>query len=161
MTSDRMTPETYCDIITRDLGTLQAEIRAYPSDAALWRTVPGIANSAGTLVLHLAGNLRHFIGAQLGDTGYVRDREDEFARRGVSREELASAAEDATADVRRALGSLAPGRLNEAFPAEFRGEPVSVGWMLLHLSGHLAYHLGQINYHRRMTASFAAESLPG
>lgn len=48
------------------------------TDAERWTRPMDPANSIGHLVLHLTGNLHHFVGGQLGKTGYVRDREKEF-----------------------------------------------------------------------------------
>ena len=90
-------------ILDRDLGTLRREVEAYPDERGLWQEVPGISNVAGTLALHLAGNLQHYIGARLGRTGYVRDRAAEFARRDVPRSELLSQIEAARAAVKAAL----------------------------------------------------------
>src|SRR5437764_673264 len=75
-------------ILVRDLRALRREVEAFADERDLWRVPPGIGNSAGTLALHLAGNIRHYIGAVLGGTGYVRDRDAEFALRDVPRTDL-------------------------------------------------------------------------
>ena len=136
-------------VLVRDLETLVAELDAYPDDASVWACPPGFPNSAGTLVLHLAGNLRHFVGARLGRTGYVRDRAAEFAARGLSRAELREQVEAAVRDVRDALAGLAPARLAEPFPDPVGGVHLTTGRFLAHLVAHSGYHLGQIDYHRR------------
>lgn len=136
-------------ILDRDLQTLGRELDAYPDDAALWQELPGIPNPGGTLALHLCGNLRHYIGAVLGRSGYVRDREAEFADRGVPRTELGALIEETRTEVRAALDGLSPERLTEDFPVPMGGVTAPVGEVLMHLSGHLAYHLGQLDYHRR------------
>jgi hypothetical protein len=66
-------------LFERDLAKLSLEIETYQHEPALWRTAPGISNSAGNLCLHLLGNLNTYIGAGLAHTGYVRNRDWEFA----------------------------------------------------------------------------------
>jgi len=137
-------------LLLRELVTLRKEVEAYPSDADLWKTAPGITNSGGTLVLHLTGNLQHFIGAVLGGSGYRRDRDAEFSTRGLSREELIGRVEQTTAALTRTFGVLTDAVLASRYPEPVAKVRVSTGDFLVHLEGHLAYHLGQIDYHRRM-----------
>jgi uncharacterized damage-inducible protein DinB len=137
-------------ILRRDLSALHREVDAYPDDASVWAEVPGLPNAAGTLVLHLCGNLRHFIGARLGHTGYVRDREREFSARNLSREVLRAEIADAEAAVHRGLSSLADDALAAPFPDTLANHTYATGDFLLHLCSHFAYHLGQIDYHRRV-----------
>lgn len=139
-------------VMVRDLRDLAREVQAYPDDASPWRPVPGIANSGGTLVLHLAGNIQHFIGALLGGNGYVRDREAEFGRRDVSRAELVAEVEKAVSDVERVMPTLSAARLAADFPVPMAGRTFTTARWLTHLVSHLAYHLGQVDYHRRMVA---------
>lgn len=143
-------------LLQREVKGMQAEVAAYPDDQAAWRLLPGWSNSGGTLVLHTAGNLRHFIGAVLGKDGYVRDREAEFARRGLSRKELEDELQRALEALTKALDTLSgehekgPDPLSLPYPMEFPGgRRLSTGAMLLHLLSHAAYHLGQLDYHRR------------
>ena len=137
-------------ILERDLSTLRREIEAYPDERDLWREVPGLPNVAGTLALHLAGNIQHFFGAQLGGTGYRRDRPAEFARRNVSRAELLAEVEGARRAIRAALDKLPESRLSADFPEPIAGSTFETGEYLFHLATHFAYHLGQLDYHRRM-----------
>lgn len=140
------------DIFDRDLAKLQEELRLYPSDAAVWLLAPGISNSAGTLGLHLIGNLQHFIGATLGDTGYVRDRDAEFSTCDVPRAELLAHLDATRTVVRTTLATLPAATMDQDFPLEKHGQIVKTDAMLLHLASHLGYHLGQVNYHRRLVA---------
>jgi len=142
----------------RDLQSLEQEIDAYPDDEALWLTPPGISNSAGNLVLHLAGNLRHFVGATLGQTGYVRNRDAEFGDRGLSREELRAEVRAAIADVDRTLTDLDDVQLQSVFPLPVgqSQKRVLTSDFLVHLAVHLTYHLGQIDYHRRLLTAGAS-----
>jgi hypothetical protein len=136
-------------VMTRELDTLSREIAAYPDDASLWAELGGCPNLGGTLVLHLMGNLRHFIGVQLGGSGFVRDRDSEFTTRGLGRAELLSRVETAKADVVAALSKLDEAALHEPFPIPIAGVSLDIATTLVHLQSHLAFHLGQIDYHRR------------
>ncbi len=136
----------------RDLRALGREIAAYPDDATLWQHIPGITNSGGTLALHLAGNVRHFVGAVLGGSGFERDRDAEFTRRDVSRAELAALVEAAIGEVDHALTALTDAELAAPYPLEIGGNRYTTARWLTHLVSHLAYHLGQIDYHRRIVA---------
>jgi uncharacterized damage-inducible protein DinB len=141
-------------ILDRDLRALRRELEAYPDDRTVWAEPPGFPNSAGTLILHLAGNLQHYVGAVLGGTGYVRDRPAEFARRDVPRAELLDEIERARAAVRSTLERLAPDVLGREYPEAVAGARVRTGDYLIHLCAHLTYHLGQVDVQRRvMTGS--------
>jgi uncharacterized damage-inducible protein DinB len=137
-------------IFNRDLTTLRMEVEAYPSDEALWRVAPGISNSGGTLALHLAGNLQHFIGALLGKSGYVRDRDREFGARDLPRQEVVGQVAQAMAVVAQTLAALSLARLEEPYPEPVAKVRVTTGDFLIHLASHLTYHLGQVDYHRRL-----------
>jgi DinB superfamily len=146
----RMVPTAIAAILDRDLQALQREIEAYPDARLLWQTVPGITNTAGTLVLHLTGNLQHYIGARLGGTGYVRDRAAEFARRDVPRAELQGEIDAARSAVSKGLADLSDAQLAADYPETIVGVRVATGEYLVHLTTHFAYHLGQLDYHRRV-----------
>lgn len=137
-------------ILVRELQALRRELEAYADEADIWKTPPGIANSGGTLALHLAGNLQHYLGAVLGGSGYVRDRPAEFSTRDLSRAELVAGVDAAVAAVRSTLGSRPVLDLNAPFPETVGGFSASTGDFLIHLAAHLAYHLGQVDYHRRL-----------
>ncbi|HEX4963189.1 MAG TPA: DinB family protein [Thermoanaerobaculia bacterium] len=145
-------------IVLRDIDTVRREIELYPDDESVWREVPGLPNAGGTLVLHLAGNLRHYFGAVLGRSGYVRDRPAEFATRGVPRQELVALIAAAHAEVGEALSHLDPALLDEPFPEPVRGVTFPSGLFFLHMAVHLTYHLGQLDYHRRMVTGDPASA---
>jgi uncharacterized damage-inducible protein DinB len=138
-------------VLVRDLNGLKNELDAYPDEASLWATPDGITNSGGTLALHLVGNIRHFIGAILGTSDYVRDREAEFSDRGVTRAEIKRSADAAIQEVEAVFESLSEERLAEPFPAPVGGEVLSTGVILVHFAVHFGFHLGQLDYHRRLT----------
>ena len=159
-----MNPTDLSRLFARELATLRDELLAYPNEADIWAVPTGVPNSAGNLALHLAGNLRWFIGAQLGATGYVRDREAEFAKRNVPRVELIAMIEATRDEVTRTLATLDAATLDAWFPIEIFGMRLLTARFLLHLEGHFCYHLGQIDYHRRIvtgsSASVGALPLP-
>jgi uncharacterized damage-inducible protein DinB len=152
-----MMPHSLAAVLARDLRALRREVEAYTDERDLWRVVPGITNPGGTLALHLAGNLRHFIGTVLGGTGYVRDRAAEFARRDVPRAELLRQIDETVAVVARTLATLGDEALARPFPQAPGGASVTTETFLLHLATHLTYHLGQIDYHRRMLTGHAGQ----
>ena len=136
-------------LLLRELRALRASVDAYPDDAAVWATAPGITNTGGTIVLHVCGNLQHFIGAVLGHSEYLRDRDAEFNRRDVARSELVAEIDAAMRAVDRTLSRGDDGMLEREYPQEVSGRVVSTGVFLAHLVSHTAYHLGQLDYHRR------------
>ena len=136
-------------MLLRELVSLRKEIEAYPSDEALWKVVPGIANSGGTLALHLTGNLQYFIGTVLGGSGYQRDRNAEFAMRGLTRADLIDRVDQTTAVLGRTFTSLNDAVLTGKYPEPVAKVRLRTGDFLIHLQSHLAYHLGQMDYHRR------------
>ena len=137
-------------VFVRDAKSLKDELLAYPQESQIWALPPGVKNSAGTLVLHLTGNLRHFVGAQFGGTGYVRDRDAEFSRRDVPRAELLAECDAALDAVARGFAVLTDEMLATPFPVQLAGATLPTGLALLHMATHLSYHLGQIDYHRRL-----------
>jgi hypothetical protein len=149
-------------LFNRELVSLRDELLAYPDERAIWALPQGLPNSAGTLALHLAGNLRWFVGAQFGASGYVRDRELEFSARDVPREKLIALIETTADEVTRALASLDPAQLDAVYPLELGGIRVTTSRWLSHLASHLAYHLGQVDYHRRIVtgSSVSVGTLP-
>lgn len=136
-------------ILDRDLRALRRELEAYPDERQIWQEVPGMANSAGTLALHLAGNLQHYIGARWAGTGYVRDRDAEFTRRAVPRAELVAEIERARAAVAAGLARVGPDALDADYPETIAQARIRTGDYLVHLCTHFAYHLGQLDAHRR------------
>lgn len=147
-----MLQETLALLFERDLLKLKEEITLYKHEDELWRLVPGISNTGGNLCLHLVGNLNHFIGATLGNTGYIRNREAEFTSKHIP---AASMIADITATitvVKETLAKLTDQDFQNDFPLPLQGKTFSTEQMLLNMLTHLNYHLGQINYHRRVVA---------
>lgn len=142
-------------VMLRELRALRREVESYAGDADLWREVPGIANPGGNLVLHLAGNIQYFVGAVLGKTGYVRDRDAEFAQRNVPRGKLLTEVDRAIAALEHGFERLTDADLAQPYPEAVGGVTSSTGALLAHFAAHLAYHLGQLDYHRRMVTADA------
>lgn len=145
-----MIKEALLEIFERDLGKLKEEISLYAPENKLWKVDRQISNSGGNLALHLIGNLNHFIGATLGNTGYIRERDKEFSEKDVPAQQLLQAIDATIIIVRDTLNNMAPEDFEKIFPLEKHGQVVKTDFMLLHLLAHLEYHLGQINYHRRL-----------
>lgn len=144
-------------LLGRELRAMRREVEAYPDEDGPWVLLPGWPNSGGTLALHVAGNLQHYIGAVLGNSGYVRDREAEFTRRDVARSELTEELARADDAVERALDGLDPEALGRPYPLPVAGgRSTTTAAMLGHLLAHTAYHLGQLDYHRRAVTGEAA-----
>jgi uncharacterized damage-inducible protein DinB len=154
-----MNADWLLSVIDRDLVSLGEQLSAYQREEDIWKLVPGVSNSPGTLALHAAGNIQHFIGALLGGTGYVRDREAEFSRREVPRSELLAELAAARSALNAGLSGLGEERLAAGYPQAFGGTTQTTGQFIVHLATHLAFHLGQVDYHRRILTGAAA--LPG
>ncbi len=137
-------------IFMRDLRALRREVESFADERDLWRVPPGISNSAGTLALHLAGNIRYYIGTVLGGTGYVRDRDAEFALRDVPRTDLLADIDAALVAVERGMARVSDADLSKPYPDPPKGLPVTTRDYLIHLVAHFTYHLGQVDYHRRL-----------
>jgi uncharacterized damage-inducible protein DinB len=145
-----MFKESVKEILIRDLKKLRDEISFYPAEEKLWIIDRQIKNSAGNLCLHLLGNLNHFIGAVLGGSSYKRNREAEFTEKNIPSIELLKRIDQTIEIVSSTLSSLNNDELEKVFPEKILTENVTTGFFLIHLAAHLNYHLGQINYHRRL-----------
>jgi uncharacterized damage-inducible protein DinB len=137
----------------RDLSRLIEQIRAIPSDDVLWAIPPGVTNSAGNLVLHIEGNLREYIGRQLGGMSYTRNRPAEFSLKGFSRDELAVRISEVRDRIPSIVESLSEHQLESMYPEIVFDAPMQTGEFLVHLYGHLNWHRGQLDYVRRVVAS--------
>ena len=153
--------QTLARLFDRDLAVLEREIALYPDDASLWREVAGQPTLGGNLALHLAGNLRHFVGGVLGGSGYVRHRDAEFEQRGLARAAVIGEIRAARAEVAAALAKLDPARLGDPFPEAIRGHELPTRMVLSHLLTHLAFHSGQLDYHRRAATGDRTSAEPG
>jgi hypothetical protein len=142
--------EWITNVITRELKALRREIESYPTEGDLWKILPGVANPGGNLALHLAGNLQYFLGNVLGKSGYVRNRDAEFADRDVPRADLLREIDNAIAAVDLGMSKISEADLAKPYPEKVGGVNSSTGAFLAHFATHLAYHLGQVDYHRRI-----------
>jgi len=142
--------ETLKSLYNRDLNKLKVEIESYEKENQIWVTDKSISNAAGNLCLHLIGNLNTYIGAQIGKTGYIRNRPLEFSLKDIPKSELIKKIEDTIVVVNNALDILTEEDLNKIYPEIVFEKEMTTGFFLVHLATHLAYHLGQINYHRRL-----------
>lgn len=145
-----MIVETLKTLFVRDLNRLYNEIQLYKNEAAIWKTEKHIANSAGNLCLHLIGNLNTYIGKEIGQTGYMRNRENEFSLKDIPRAQLLDQVNKTIKMVSDSLDKIIDTELENEYPILVFDEKTSTGFLLVHLTTHLTYHLGQINYHRRL-----------
>ena len=142
--------ETLKKLFLRDLARLRKEIENYKDEKNIWIIQNDISNTAGNLCLHLIGNLNTYVGAELGRSGYIRNRDLEFSLKNISREELIFKLDETINVIDNTLSNLDPEQLNKEYPALVFAEKTTTEYMLVHLTTHLGYHLGQINYHRRL-----------
>jgi len=142
--------EILSELIEREVSFIQNELREYKNPELLWKTKDGISNSGGNIALHIAGNLQHFVGAILGNTAYVRDRNYEFGTKDVPLHQLMTELETAKKVVAQTLSGLSERELKAPFSINVFKRKMTTEWFLLHLLSHTSYHLGQIGYHRRM-----------
>lgn len=138
------------DLYERDLDKLLTEVKAYKNEENLWKVDGEIINTGGNLALHLCGNLRHFIGAMLGGSGYIRQRDDEFNLKNVKRSEIVDEIKTTKKVVLETIAGLSPEQLEENYPVNVFGKEMTTIFFINHLYGHMNYHLGQLNYHRRL-----------
>jgi uncharacterized damage-inducible protein DinB len=147
-------------LFIRDLKSLRKEIESYQDESKIWDVAKGIANSAGNICLHLIGNLNTYIGAEFGKTGYIRHRELEFSLKNIPRMELLEKIDQTILVIEKALDVVTDEQLQGEYSILVFAEKTTTEYFLVHLATHLTYHLGQINYHRRLldTHAVAADS---
>jgi uncharacterized damage-inducible protein DinB len=145
-----MLKETFIQIYEMDLQKIINEVNLYENEADLWKLSNGITNSGGNLALHLIGNINHFFGANLGGTDYKRERDLEFSDKNVSREQLVRSLENVIEVLKNALGKLSDEDFQDVYPEELGGRTLNNFAVVAYMLSHLNYHLGQINYHRRL-----------
>ena len=137
-------------IFERDLNNVSQELSLYTHDASIWELKDGFPVTGGNLCLHIAGNLQHFIGTVLGDTGYVRNKNAEFSAKNISRQKLIDLINETKTVVKDTLEQVTKKELEKPYPQQVLDEPVTTEFFLLHLVTHLNYHFGQINFHRKL-----------
>lgn len=144
------TANELASLFRRDLTRLNQQIDAFPNNDALWQTVPGVLNAAGNLALHIEGNLREFVGRQLGNLPYQRNRELEFSARYLSRDELSVRLAELSQSIPAVIANLSEGQMAREYPEVGLEAPMTTREFLIHLYGHLNWHLGQVDYLRRI-----------
>lgn len=146
-------------LFVRDLERLIQELQAFPDTASAWQTAPGVTNAAGTLALHLEGNLREYVGRQIGQIAYSRQRSLEFSARGVEKSALIARLEAVKAMIPGVVQGLSASQLDARYPEAIQGKSITTRQFLIHLLAHLNYHLGQVDYLRRITTGNGAIDL--
>ena len=142
--------QSLLSLFNRDLNQLIKEVNGYQNKSSLWAVESPIANSGGNLVLHICGNLQHFVGAVLGKSGYVRQREQEFECSNIAVADLIIEINTTLEVVKSTFDKLTADIIQSNYPVNVFGKEMTTEYFLLHLSTHLNYHLGQVNYHRRL-----------
>lgn len=142
--------ESLIKLFLRDIDKLAREIESFDNSQSMWKVLDGVNNSCGNLCLHLIGNLNHFIASVIGESGYVRQREKEFSDKDVTPDMLISMIEETKKSVKSALEKFDWSKLQSSYPIDVFGEKMTYEYFLIHLHSHLNYHLGQINYLRRI-----------
>jgi uncharacterized damage-inducible protein DinB len=145
--------DTLVTLFNRDLNKLKIEIQSYQNETKIWYTDKEISNSAGNLCLHIIGNLNTYIGAQIGKTKYIRNRELEFSNKDVPKSVLLAQIDDTILMLNQSLKTVSNEELQKEYPLLIFENKTSTEFLLIHLTTHLAYHLGQINFHRRLLDS--------
>jgi uncharacterized damage-inducible protein DinB len=116
------------------------------SDAQFWQKPFSFGNSFGHLVLHLTGNLNYYIGAQIGDTGYVRDRPREFADSSLPpKAETLKRLDEAVAMVLSTIRAQS----TEDWSKEYSGTGTEAKTRLelfMICAAHMQLHIGQMVY---------------
>ncbi|MCB0609354.1 MAG: DUF1572 family protein [Lewinellaceae bacterium] len=138
----------YLPFFRQYLRQMYSDIEAYKDESKIWIHPAGISNSAGNLCYHLVGNLNHFIGQGLGHTGYVRNREEEFGIRDVPKTRLLEMITDTESMLENVLPQIAD--FTAPYPSGYFPEDNSIQFVINRLAAHLGYHVGQVNYHRRL-----------
>jgi hypothetical protein len=131
----------------RDIRKLIEEVNLFRNEENLWRTQGAVKNASGNLVLHIIGGTNHLIGATLAHTGYIRNRDQEFIKKGVARIELVAQLEALIPLINETLAAL---NMDAEYSIVFDDAKRSNSYVLLQLALHLNYHLGQVNYLRRV-----------
>lgn len=145
-----MLASTLISLFERDLNRVINELNLYRIESNIWKIENSISNSAGNLALHLVGNLNTYIGKEIGKTEYVRNRELEFSQKNITRQELVKMMTNTSIVIKNSLKNLTDKDLKNEYPILVFSEMTTTEYFLIHLTTHLAYHLGQINYHRRL-----------
>lgn len=142
-------------LFRRDLERLRKQVEMVADDDALWTVQPGVTNSVGNLALHLEGNLREFVGRQLGQVAYQRTRPVEFSQKGLTKDAVIERISQLGQLIPSVIESLTPEQIESEFPEVVLDAPMTTRQFLIHLYGHLNWHLGQIDYLRRISAASA------
>jgi len=144
-----MTISEIAGLYERDIRKLIEEINLFKKEENLWKTLGSIKNSSGNLALHIIGGLNFLIGATLSHTGYVRNRDLEFANKGIERKIIVGQLEEIIPMINKTVNQLTPEQMGSLYPRFFDKEGATNSYVLTQLLLHLNYHLGQVNYLRR------------
>jgi uncharacterized damage-inducible protein DinB len=118
------------------------------SNDQLWQRPYPYGNSVGHLLLHLTGNLRYYIGAQIAGTGYVRDRPREFSDLSQpAKDEVLRAFDDALSMVVNTLARQTAEDWHRPYEAVGSPQKDRLG-IFIRCAAHADHHAGQMIYLR-------------
>ena len=122
------------------------ELAAPLSEAEFWQKPYSYGNSFGHLVLHLTGNLNYYIGAQIANTGYVRNRPREFNDADPpSKAEALARFDEAVATVVATLKTQTAQGWSAAYSAAGARAEIRLD-MVVQCAAHMQHHIGQMIY---------------
>ncbi|MFO7445646.1 MAG: DinB family protein [Ignavibacteriaceae bacterium] len=145
-----MIKDILVELFERDIPKLKHEIEQYEDEEKLWVISNEIKNPAGNLALHITGNLKHYVGAVLGKSEYIRNRDAEFNDKNIPKSEILKSIDETLEIVKHVISQLSEEELKREYPEHVFGKGMTTAFFIVHLAAHLNYHLGQINYHRRI-----------
>ncbi|HET8963143.1 MAG TPA: DUF1572 family protein [Chitinophagales bacterium] len=140
----------FTTILSQGIDKIISELNQYENEMDIWEIDGEIKNSAGNLAIHLSGSINYFIGAVMAKNGYVRNRDAEFSEKNISREKMISELNTTKTMMEEFISQQDADFYNAIFPLQTFGENRSNHYALMIMAVHLNYHLGQINYHRRL-----------
>jgi len=133
-----------------NLQSLHNEINSFEHEEDLWEIKGTIKNPPANIAMHMCGNLKHYIGHGIGNNGYIRNRDLEFSIKGLSKEQILNEINSTIEALDAVFEKLTYDDLLKNYEHDYYGENKKIAFVLSILSQHLGYHLGQINYYRRL-----------
>ena len=128
------------------LGQKIRELAEPLTDEQFWKKPFPFGNSFGHLILHLTGNLNYYIGAQIAQTGYVRDRPREFNDPNPpSKDEALRRFDDAVAMVQQTIRAQSAADWSKEYSGVGTNAPNRLD-MILQCAAHMQHHIGQMIY---------------
>ncbi len=123
-----------------------------PAEALDWRPIREegemATNSLSVIAAHLAGSQIFWMKEIIGRTPIQRDREAEFATKGVNTDDLKAKLDTAGKIAEEILSPLTESQMEEG--RKFRDKPISVRGGILQVIEHVAQHIGHMQLTRQL-----------